>query len=1039
MSRDLVGADLDSPLAVRAARDIRHSVRSVLSSAKRDLTSAGTPAQSDAAAAMSEEAQLADVAAALAADDCALLVQLIRAASTDAVRKAGCNALACVAKPCGGHPAPTAALASMARDVVEVLVSICSEAAAENVLCAGVRALHTWCKQVPQAHALAGEAGALDAVVAAMRAKTAAECLQVQGCSALAVLLHGTPANQELAAEAGVVVTLLTAMQTHAKCAAVWLQACDALRLAVTCNSGGGSAAEANRNVAVAHRAILRVATALVWADPETFSMMCLALHGLVALVPQSIARAQQCGAFENILKVMRLHAQRSDVQTSGCAVLGLMGLRSSTSAAAARLGAHAAIIHAMERFPADSKLQEYGCLGLLRLLPAAPSAGGDAKFTGAVACVVNALRAHTADAAVQQYACKCLVRLVEASQPLNTAETFRFGAFGALAEVLKTHVAHADVVEPCLAALRSICEAAATLPHAGSCSPLEADVAIRAVAAAMRAYPELLHMQRCGVAVSRLFVFSISTPLCNAAGAEVVLFDAVIAALRKFVVDETLSTHACVAIARISEYWSTWRKQGVQVPAARITDAIAAMLTVLCTHPGTADVLRLAAYALSRLFDCDDVNGSRSILSAPLCAALRTHTDVCMQSWVLHALFKVVLDASAAAEAVSAGPAGFGAVIELLLRSTPAQDSNVLNNACTVLGQVACCPLAKLSSADAVGPLVHVLANCSQHNQEFAAFACTALLKVTRCSRQHAAEAVRRGAAAAVPAAALAHPDAAALVALLETEAQAQAQAQAQARAQAQAQAHAQAQAQAQAQAREEAARRADAFAAELIAEEEEAALAAAAPPARKSRKKRGGAAGGPRAEPASSESPAAPDLAAASAAAVSELALSDAAAACAGGTPSAAAARRHRRAATKAARKRAAASAAAGTSGGEAASGGEDDASETEAAEAEADAVAAPRPGEEASPPPEAPLPPEAAPTPTPAAPPPPPPAPTATRECCVCLGDVPAADLLVIGPCGHRCLCHDCWESLGPPAARRCPICSAPAAMAMRVFEA
>jgi ankyrin repeat protein len=58
---------------------------------------------------------------------------------------------------------------------------------------------------------------------------------------------------------------------------------------------------------------------------------------------------------------------------------------------------------------------------------------------------------------------------------------------------------------------------------------------------------------------------------------------------------------------------------------------------------------------------------------------------------------------------------------------------------------------------------------------------------------------------------------------------------------------------------------------------------------------------------------------------------------------------------------------------------------------------------------------------------------------KECCVCLSDLPSAALLVVVPCGHRCLCSDCWQQLQPPAARRCPMCSSPATTAVRVFEA
>jgi hypothetical protein len=61
-----------------------------------------------------------------------------------------------------------------------------------------------------------------------------------------------------------------------------------------------------------------------------------------------------------------------------------------------------------------------------------------------------------------------------------------------------------------------------------------------------------------------------------------------------------------------------------------------------------------------------------------------------------------------------------------------------------------------------------------------------------------------------------------------------------------------------------------------------------------------------------------------------------------------------------------------------------------------------------------------------------------PVVMKECCVCLSDMPMAELLVVAPCGHRCLCDECWQNLQPPSARRCPICNTPAAMAMRVYE-
>jgi hypothetical protein len=70
----------------------------------------------------------------------------------------------------------------------------------------------------------------------------------------------------------------------------------------------------------------------------------------------------------------------------------------------------------------------------------------------------------------------------------------------------------------------------------------------------------------------------------------------------------------------------------------------------------------------------------------------------------------------------------------------------------------------------------------------------------------------------------------------------------------------------------------------------------------------------------------------------------------------------------------------------------------------------------------------------------PPLPPPVP-ALKECCVCLDDVAQADLLLLMPCAHRCVCQACADALMailPPAPRRCPKCREPVWRASRVFE-
>jgi ankyrin repeat protein len=85
-----------------------------------------------------------------------------------------------------------------------------------------------------------------------------------------------------------------------------------------------------------------------------------------------------------------------------------------------------------------------------------------------------------------------------------------------------------------------------------------------------------------------------------------------------------------------------------------------------------------------------------------------------------------------------------------------------------------------------------------------------------------------------------------------------------------------------------------------------------------------------------------------------------------------------------------------------------------------------------------PPAPLPPVAAAAEAQAAPPPP--EAPASKECCVCLTDLPAQELLLVYPCGHRCVCEGCAAALHaqPPAARRCPKCRQPLQHTLRVFE-
>jgi hypothetical protein len=61
--------------------------------------------------------------------------------------------------------------------------------------------------------------------------------------------------------------------------------------------------------------------------------------------------------------------------------------------------------------------------------------------------------------------------------------------------------------------------------------------------------------------------------------------------------------------------------------------------------------------------------------------------------------------------------------------------------------------------------------------------------------------------------------------------------------------------------------------------------------------------------------------------------------------------------------------------------------------------------------------------------------------TKECVVCLDDVAQAELRLLLPCGHRCVCEPCADALlarQPPSARTCPLCVAGVTHTMRIFD-
>jgi hypothetical protein len=435
-----------------------------------------------------EALQLAAVDMALSLSDCAALAHLMRAASTASVREAGCKALAAfaLAHIDGGDDAAVASHAIC--DAVGALVSaLRAQPASTRVLLAGLDALAWWCTSM-KASNFAGGAGAVDAVTAAMRVDTMDALLQQHGCNALGALFAHTP-NLRLA-DAQAIGVVLTAMRAHPSCSAVQLGACcTILHVTAACDTS-------RRDAAVAQGAVELVVAVLVGADAHLCAHACKALADLTVFSTEGANRAKRCGAVEAVLRAMRMHSAHADMQNCSCQALANICDEAGACAAATRLGAHTAIIRAMQTFPAYGALQASACCALMIMLPLEPTAQDDAKHASALACVIHALQGHVADAGVQQYACVALGKLIK-YQPANNVEAHRMGALLALVTILETHRSCLAVVHPCSYALTCL-----TWGYYHRCDTpgiADADAAMRAVVAALRAHPAALELQREG------------------------------------------------------------------------------------------------------------------------------------------------------------------------------------------------------------------------------------------------------------------------------------------------------------------------------------------------------------------------------------------------------------------------------------------------------------------------------------------------------------------------------------------------------------
>jgi hypothetical protein len=268
--------------------------------------------------------------------------------------------------------------------------------------------IHNSTLDVDAHKALAGSVGAIEAVVAATQTHRSHEDIQQMGCWTLMDLCmdRGVPSNIHKAGKAGAVEAVIAALNSFP-------------------------------------------------SNERLQDFGCLALAEMTRDEPSSQQKGDAAGGLDAVLAVMQRY--RSNARVLGSAALALYAMDFNSRAETFRPGSAGAIspqkvaaafecvLAALQKFPADARLQQFGAgaLEMTFAFPArAPGALGAAQAAAAVSVLVAAIQAHSNDVELQFRCCEALRNIAAVHGAHDAmAATFTASAIKTVLASLQKHI----------------------------------------------------------------------------------------------------------------------------------------------------------------------------------------------------------------------------------------------------------------------------------------------------------------------------------------------------------------------------------------------------------------------------------------------------------------------------------------------------------------------------------------------------------------------------------------------------------------------
>ena len=363
------------------------------------------------------------------------LVSALHAQPTSAVvQREACRGLAFLG--CFSS-AEVCALAGQ-RGAIEAAVTALRHAENDNVLvsaCSALSNLLLHSENCGRAH----RAGALNALLDVMCAHPTHLCVQISGCVGLEQMCENIEGLPEAAVQLGAPAVIISALRTFPDSSALQANACRALAAVLPAEpTADDDAQHAGAVSCVVHALRTHPADASVQSG-ASFALMRRMMHQ-----PVNAAEALQLGAFPLLLKSLQVHSMRADVlrHCFNAASFLVEGVRSAGMLPKSEAEAvMRASLTAMRTHPACAEVQGAACGLLSELSVGKPQLAAAAAEAGAIEAVVHALHAFTnSDVGVCSAACLALGNLACSDSPTSSQRAVAAGAVAAVVTVLTTY-----------------------------------------------------------------------------------------------------------------------------------------------------------------------------------------------------------------------------------------------------------------------------------------------------------------------------------------------------------------------------------------------------------------------------------------------------------------------------------------------------------------------------------------------------------------------------------------------------------------------